>query len=64
MKPRARAKKKAEEESDALPLEEQIRRRAHELYLEHGNQSGSEMEDWLQAEQEIREAEEQRKKRT
>ncbi|MBZ5724307.1 MAG: DUF2934 domain-containing protein [Acidobacteriia bacterium] len=62
MKPRARAKKAQQRE--ALPLEEQIRRRAHELYVERGNQSGSEMEDWLQAEQEIREAEEQRKKRT
>jgi hypothetical protein len=36
-----------------LPLEEQIRRRAYELYVQRGNQPGSELDDWLQAEQEI-----------
>jgi hypothetical protein len=36
-----------------LPLEEQIRRRAYELYVRRGNQSGSEFDDWLQAEEEI-----------
>jgi DUF2934 family protein len=35
-----------------LPLEERIRRRAYELYVERGNQSGSEVDDWLQAEEE------------
>ena len=35
------------------------RRRAHELYVERGNESGSELEDWLQAEEEIQTAEEQ-----
>jgi hypothetical protein len=29
------------------------RRRAHELYVERGNESGSELDDWLQAEEEI-----------
>ena len=43
---------------EALPLEEQIRRRAHELYVERGNQSGSELDDWLQAEEEILQAQE------
>jgi hypothetical protein len=38
---------------EALPLEEQIQRRAYELYVERGNQSGSEIDDWLQAEQEV-----------
>ena len=38
----------------SLPLEEQVRRRAYELYVQRGNQSGSEFEDWLQAENEIR----------
>jgi hypothetical protein len=37
----------------ALPLEEQIRARAYELYIDRGNQSGSETDDWLQAEEEI-----------
>jgi hypothetical protein len=43
-----------------LPLEERIRMRAHELYVLQGNESGSEMDDWLQAEEEIRAAEEQK----
>ena len=38
---------------ETLPLEERIRQRAHELYVERGNQSGSELDDWLQAEEEI-----------
>lgn len=42
-----------------LPLEEQIRRRAYELYVQRGNQSGSELDDWLQAESEILMAREQ-----
>lgn len=46
----ARAKKPSREE---LPLEEQIRRRAYELYIDRGNESGSEADDWLQAEEEI-----------
>jgi hypothetical protein len=36
-----------------LPRDEQIRRRAYELYLRRGNQPGSELHDWLQAEKEI-----------
>ena len=44
---------------ETLPLEERIRQRAHELYVERGNQSGSEFDDWLQAEEEIQRAEEQ-----
>jgi hypothetical protein len=39
--------------AEKLPLEEQIRRRAYELYVERGNQSGSEADDWLQAEEEV-----------
>jgi hypothetical protein len=39
---------------EKLPLEECIRRRAHELYILRGNQSGSEYDDWLQAEEEVR----------
>jgi hypothetical protein len=38
---------------EMLPREEQIRRRAYELYLRRGNQPGSERDDWLQAEEEI-----------
>jgi DUF2934 family protein len=45
--------------SENLSLEEQIQRRAYELYVERGNQSGSELDDWLQAEEEILESQEQ-----
>ena len=46
-------------ESTALPLEERVRLRAHELYVERGNESGSEIDDWLQAEDEIAAAQEE-----
>jgi hypothetical protein len=52
----ARAKKP---QIETLSLEERIRRRAYELYVERGNESGSELDDWLQAEEEIQRAEEQ-----
>ena len=35
-------------------LEEQIRRRAYELYLERGSTPGGESDDWLIAEREVR----------
>lgn len=42
-----------------LPLEERIRQRAQEIYQQRGGQDGSELDDWLQAEAEIRNAEEE-----
>ncbi|MFZ3369527.1 MAG: DUF2934 domain-containing protein [Candidatus Sulfotelmatobacter sp.] len=36
-------------------LEDQIRRRAFELYEERGREDGHELEDWLRAEEEIKE---------
>jgi len=38
---------------ETLPLEERIRQRAHEVSVERGNQFGSQLDDWLQAEREI-----------
>ena len=35
-------------------IEERIRQRAHELYLQRGGHHGAHEEDWLQAEKEIR----------
>jgi hypothetical protein len=56
----ARAKKPAPETNiETLPLEERIRRRAYELYIQRGNESGSELDDWLQAEEEIQRAAEE-----
>jgi len=51
-----RAKKPAIE---TLSLEERVQRRAYELYIERGNESGSELDDWIQAEEEICRAEEE-----
>ena len=45
--------------SETIPLEERVRRRTYELYVQRGNQSGSEYDDWLQAEDEIRRAQEE-----
>jgi len=55
MASRARAphNPRTQTQPEGLPLEERIRQRAHEIYLERGGEDGSEMEDWLQAEQEI-----------
>ena len=47
--------------AESVPLEEQIRRRAYELYVDRGSEAGSEADDWVQAEEEVRAAEEQRK---
>ncbi len=38
---------------ETLPLEEQIRRRAYELYIQRGSASGSELDDWIEAEEEV-----------
>jgi len=56
MAPPAPAKERRKER---LSLEERVQRRAYELYVQRGNESGSELDDWLQAEEEIRRAEEE-----
>jgi hypothetical protein len=47
--------KKSAPRSSVVPfsLEEEIRRRAFELYMQRGATSGSETDDWLVAEREI-----------
>jgi hypothetical protein len=57
--PHARNRTRNGPSAEKLPLEARIRRRAYELYLRRGNQAGSELDDWLQAEDEIRGAEEE-----
>ena len=37
-------------------LQEQIRRRAYELYEQRGAENGHELEDWLQAEAEVKQS--------
>ena len=34
-------------------LDEEIRRRAYEIYLQRGEQPGRDLDDWLQAEREL-----------
>ena len=47
---------KTEPRKNVVPinLEDEIRRRAYELYVQRGSQGGSEAEDWLTAEREVR----------
>ena len=51
--------KAAADRTAQFPLEERVQMRAYELYVLRGNESGSEMDDWQQAEDEVRDAEEQ-----
>jgi len=37
-----------------IPIEQQIRKRAYELYEQRGRTDGHELDDWLQAECEIK----------
>ena len=56
---RAPATPKTPKPITRTPTEEQIRERAHQIYLSRGGVGGSEVDDWLQAEAELRqEAEE------
>ena len=47
------ATRKKQQPAATESVEEAIRRRAYELYLERGGAHGSEVDDWLQAEREI-----------
>jgi Protein of unknown function (DUF2934) len=40
-----------------IPTEEQIRRRAYEIYLKYG-EPGRDMQNWLEAEQELQQVQE------
>jgi hypothetical protein len=45
----------AQQSISPFDLEEEVRRRAYELYAERGYVDGYEVEDWLQAEREVSE---------
>ena len=47
-----------EPDAESLSLEERIRRRAHEIYLERGGEGNSELDDWLEAESELQQEQE------
>ncbi len=40
--------------SDVLPTVEEIRQRAQEIFLARGGTPGKELDDWLRAEQELK----------
>ena len=44
----------SEVQAEDLTGEEEIRRRAYEIYAEHGEQQGRALDDWLQAERELK----------
>jgi hypothetical protein len=45
---------KSDEPTVLIPMEQQIRQRAYELYGQRGRTDGHDLDDWLQAEYEIR----------
>jgi hypothetical protein len=45
-----------EREGDDMAGQNEIRRRAYEIYLEYGEQPGGELDDWLRAEREFNKA--------
>jgi hypothetical protein len=44
---------KSDEPTVLIPIEQQIQKRAYELYEQRGRTDGHELDDWLQAECEI-----------
>jgi Protein of unknown function (DUF2934) len=45
---------KSDEPTVLIPIEQQIQKRAYELYEQRGRTDGHELDDWLQAEGEIK----------
>ena len=45
---------KSDEPTVLIPIEQQIRKRAYEFYEQRGRTDGNELDDWLQAEGEIK----------
>jgi oligoendopeptidase F len=53
-----KSKRNGNPDGDVSRPDEEIRRRAYEIYLERGEQHGRDLEDWLQAEREFESKEE------
>jgi hypothetical protein len=45
---------------ESMSLEEQVAKRAHELWHQRGYEHGADLADWFQAEQEVNERHQQR----
>ena len=54
-KPRRTKQAASPSYGNGFPTADAIGRRAYEIYLERGGEPGHELEDWLQAERELRE---------
>ena len=54
----SKSKRNGSTEGDVSAPDEEIRRRAYEIYLERGEQQGGDLQDWLQAEREFEPKEE------
>ena len=52
-KPSTRAPK-SDDPTVLIPIEQQIQQRAYELYEQRGRTDGHDLDDWLQAEREIK----------
>ncbi len=50
----APARKASEEIAKAEPTFDQIRQRAYEIYIARGDEPGSDLQDWLEAERALR----------
>ena len=48
------AKAKGKPTSDVPPTEEEIRQRAHEIFIGRGGHDGQELDDWVRAERELK----------
>jgi hypothetical protein len=44
--------------SDQTTAEQPVQQRAYELYMKRGQEPGHELEDWLQAERDVRQSQE------
>ncbi len=53
-KPKVTGLKLVPSVTEAVPSEEEIRRRAYEISQRRGGTPGQELEDWVQAERELR----------
>jgi len=45
---------KSDEPTVLIPIEQQIQKRAYELYEQRGKTDGHDLDDWLQAEREVK----------
>jgi hypothetical protein len=52
----AASKSTADPNTGKFPTSDEIQSRAYQIYMERGGVDGSDLEDWLQAERELRQS--------